>query len=244
MAKKYYWLKLQKDFFKRHDIRIIEDMPNGKDYILFYMKLLVESISHEGELRFSDTIPYNEQMLSTITHTNIDIVRSAINIFSELHLMELMDNGTIFMSEVSQMMGTETEWAEKKRLYRESKEGQKKTLSDKSKRLELEKELDIEKDIVTTAKKPKSDLLNHFEKVWELYPNKKGKGSIEKSNAKLKVIYSKTLEEWKILIDRYNRTVKDKQFLMHGSTFFNTGYIDYLDENYQEAQLDKSKKEN
>ena len=244
MAKKYYWLKLQKDFFKRHDIRIIEDMPNGKDYILFYMKLLVESISHEGELRFSDTIPYNEQMLSTITHTNIDIVRSAINIFSELHLMELMDNGTIFMSEVSQMMGTETEWAEKKRLYRESKEGQKKTLSDKSKRLELEKELDIEKDIVTTAKKPKSDILNHFEKVWELYPNKKGKGSIEKSNAKLKVIYSKTLEEWKILIDRYNRTVKDKQFLMHGSTFFNTGYIDYLDENYQETQLDKSKKEN
>jgi predicted phage replisome organizer len=166
MAKKYYWLKLQKDFFKRHDIRIIEDMPNGKDYILFYMKLLVESISHEGELRFSDTIPYNEQMLSTITHTNIDIVRSAIKIFSELHLMELMDNGTIYMSEVSQMMGTETEWAEKKRLYRESKEGQKRTLSDKSKRLELEKELDIEKDIdINTAKKPAKKKYGEYKHV-------------------------------------------------------------------------------
>ena len=36
---KYYWLKLKRDFFKRHDIRIIEEMPNGKDYILFYLKL-------------------------------------------------------------------------------------------------------------------------------------------------------------------------------------------------------------
>ena len=30
--KRYYWLKLKRDFFKRHDIRIIEEMPNGKDY--------------------------------------------------------------------------------------------------------------------------------------------------------------------------------------------------------------------
>ena len=29
--KRFYWLKLKKDFFKRHDIRIIEAMPNGKD---------------------------------------------------------------------------------------------------------------------------------------------------------------------------------------------------------------------
>ena len=78
--KKYYWLKLKNDFFKRHDIKIIEDMPNGKDYILFYLKLLVESVGHEGELRFSETIPYNENMLSTITNTNIDVVRSAIKI--------------------------------------------------------------------------------------------------------------------------------------------------------------------
>ena len=45
-TKKYYWLKLKRDFFKRHDIRIIEEMPNGKDYILFYNKLLLESIDH------------------------------------------------------------------------------------------------------------------------------------------------------------------------------------------------------
>ena len=39
---RYYWLKLKRDFFKRHDIRVIEDMPNGKEYVLFYLKLMVE----------------------------------------------------------------------------------------------------------------------------------------------------------------------------------------------------------
>ena len=82
--KKYYWLKLKKRFFKRHDIKIVEDMDNGKDYILFYLKLLCESVDHEGSLRFSDSIPYNEKMLASITSTNIDIVRSAMKVFCEL----------------------------------------------------------------------------------------------------------------------------------------------------------------
>ena len=114
--KKYYWLKLKRDFFKRHDIRIIEEMPNGKEYLLFYLKLLVESIDHEGSLRFSDTIPYNEQMLSVITNTNVDIVRSAMKLFADgLHLIEIKDDQTIYMEEVEKMIGSETKWAEYKR---------------------------------------------------------------------------------------------------------------------------------
>lgn len=118
MAGKYYWLKLKRDFFKRHDIQIIEAMPNGKDYILFYLKLLCESVDHEGNLRFSDEIPYNAEMLATITGTNVDVVRSAIQIFTQLHMMEIMDDGTFYMSEVEKMLGSETQWAEKKRRQR------------------------------------------------------------------------------------------------------------------------------
>ena len=116
--KKYFWLKLKRDFFKRHDIRIIESMPNGKDYILFYLKLLCESVDHDGNLRFSDSIPYSEDMLSTITNTNIDIVRSAIKVFTELNMMEILDDGTYFMNEVNKMIGCETEWAIRKRKQR------------------------------------------------------------------------------------------------------------------------------
>lgn len=151
MAKKYYWLKLKQDFFKQHNIRIIEEMENGKDYILFYLKLLVESISHQGHLRFSDTIPYNDKMLATITNTNVDIVRNAIKVFNELNLMEILDDGTIYMTETQKMIGNETDWASKKREYRARLQEQKKdnvlTMSDKSKTksidIELEKDIDI-----------------------------------------------------------------------------------------------------
>lgn len=104
--KKYYWLKLKRDFFKRHDIRIVEELPNGKEYLLFYLKLLVESIDHEGALRFSDTVPYNEQMLSVITNTNIDIVRASMKLFTELKMMEVLDDATIYMAEVNTMIGS------------------------------------------------------------------------------------------------------------------------------------------
>lgn len=117
-VKKYYWLKLQKDFFKRHDIRIIETMPNGKDYIIFYLKLLTESISHEGKLRFNDFVPYNEEMLAVITNTNVDIVKMAIKLFQQLNLMQILDDQTIYMIETKKMVGAETEWAKKKREYK------------------------------------------------------------------------------------------------------------------------------
>lgn len=120
---RYYWLKLQKDFFKRHDIQIVESMPNGKDYILFYLKLLCESLSHEGNLRFSDEIPYSEEMLSTITNTNVDTVRSAIKIFVQLGMMEILDDGTLFMAEVQKMVGSaaNNSNANRQRAFRERK---------------------------------------------------------------------------------------------------------------------------
>ena len=126
-SKKFYWLKLKRDFFKRHDIRIVEDMPNGKDYILFYLKMLVESVDHEGQLRFSDTIPYNEQMLATITNTNIDIVRAAMKIFTNLEMIEIIDDGTIYMSEVSKMIGSaaDNDNARRQQRFRDRKKAEK-----------------------------------------------------------------------------------------------------------------------
>lgn len=113
-----YWMKLKRDFFKRHDIQVIEAMPNGKDYVLFYLKLLCESLDHEGNLRFSDTIPYNEEMLSAITHTNVDIVRGAMKVLISLGLVELFDDKTIYMSEVEKFIGSESDSAERVRKHR------------------------------------------------------------------------------------------------------------------------------
>lgn len=131
-SKKYYWLKLNKDFFKRHDIKIVESMPNGKDYILFYLKLLCESTSHNGELRFSETIPYNEDMLATITSTNVDVVRQAIKVFRELDMIDLFDDGTLYMTEVAKMIGSETKQTFRKREAKKLKLDTQKMLPEKT----------------------------------------------------------------------------------------------------------------
>lgn len=160
--KKYYWLKLKRDFFKRHDIRIVEELPNGKEYLLFYLKLLVESIDHEGALRFSDTVPYNEQMLAVITNTNIDIVRASMKLFTELKMMEVLDDATIYMAEVNTMIGSavDNDGANRVRRFREKKKQealpsvtgalqnvtQSVTKDNESKSIEKDIELDREKE--------------------------------------------------------------------------------------------------
>lgn len=148
--KKYYWLKLKRDFFKRHDVRIIEQMPNGKDYILFYLKLLLESIDHEGALRFNETIPYNEQMLSVITDTNVDIVKAAMNLFVELGMVEILEDSTIYMNEVQRLIGSESAVAERVRKHRENRKllqcNTNETKGNTEIDIEIDKEIDIDKE--------------------------------------------------------------------------------------------------
>lgn len=212
MSGKYYWLKLKKDFFKRHDIRIIEAMPNGKDYILFYLKLLVESVDHEGALRFSDTIPYNDEMLATITNTNVDIVRSALKVFTELKMIDVLDDSTIYMNEVSKMIGSaaDNDNAIRQQRFRD-KQKEKSAVLDSSvtknnasvtecvtnnnesksieKDIEIDKEKDIDKQLslvpqpALISKEEHIELL--FKEFWNAYPRKDDK---KRAWAKFKAI--------------------------------------------------------
>jgi len=75
-----------------------------------------------------------------------------------------------------------------------------------------------------------------FEKAWELYPKKEGKGSV--SDSQKNEIY-KLGEEFIRCIERYiaAKAGKEPQFIKMGSTFFNSGYVDYLDKNYSQQAL-------
>jgi predicted phage replisome organizer len=82
---------------------------------------MLESIDHNGELRFSEEIPYSNEMLASITHISPDIVDSAMKVLSDLRLIRIDDEGTIIIDKVSSMVGFETECAKKQREYREQK---------------------------------------------------------------------------------------------------------------------------
>ena len=113
-----YWLKLEKNFLQSKYIKIIKNMPNGHEYILFYLALMLESVDCVGHLRFTDLVAYNEQMLSALTDVNIDVVRSAMKIFKELGMVTILEDGTIFMPDVPKLTGKECDSAERVRLFR------------------------------------------------------------------------------------------------------------------------------
>ena len=225
---RYYWLKLRRDFFKRHDIQIVESMPNGKDYVLFYLKLLVESIDHEGALRFSDTIPYNEQMLSVITGTNIDVVRAAMSVFGELGMMEILDDSTIFMRETQALTGSETKWAEKKRAYRAKKdivpELSPPCLPDVRQEIETEKEKESEID-----KEIYSDIVSHLnQRAGTQY-----KATSKKTQTLIKARLNEgfTLDDFKTVIDNMcAEWIGDAkmQAYLRPETLFGTKFESYL----------------
>lgn len=148
---RYYWLKLPTDFFKRHDIKILESLPNGKDYVLFYLKLMLESVDHEGALRFSDFIPYNENMLSAVTNTNVDTVRGAVEVLKSFGMLEMWDDKTIYLKQVAELLGSETYAAKRKRSQR-SDELPGDNVPRLSPECPQEIEIDIEKEIDTDIK--------------------------------------------------------------------------------------------
>ena len=122
--KKYYWLKLQKNFFKRHDVKIIKAMDNGLQHVHNYLQLMLESIDHEGTLRFSDELPYTVSMLAAVIDEDKDTLEKTFEILKSFRLLEIWDDGTIFLTKIPEMLGCESEAAERVRKYREKKQSE------------------------------------------------------------------------------------------------------------------------
>lgn len=103
------------------------------------------------------------------------------------------------------------------------------------------KNKDKEKDInKNTMCKSEADAL--FERVWKLYPQKRGKGKV--SDANKRRLLDIGFDELSRAIDRYKAdlALDDWRKPQNGSTFFNSGYIDYLDDNYERPERIQSEK--
>ncbi|SNR95976.1 protein of unknown function [Anaerovirgula multivorans] len=84
------------------------------------------------------------------------------------------------------------------------------------------------------SKENKSKYTNTFEHLWSLYPRKKGKGQV--SDTKKKELHEIGIEHLERCISRFKQDMMREnrpiEKYPYGSTFFNSGYVDYLDENY------------
>ena len=100
-GKIYYWLKLENDFFEDDTIAWIEEQENGKDYIIFYLKLILKSLQGDGYLiRYvgEKLIPYDIKALAKLTNTSPDTVAVAMKLFIEIGLISRLGSGEIYFN--------------------------------------------------------------------------------------------------------------------------------------------------
>lgn len=148
--KKYYWLKLKEDFFEEDAISWIEEQENGKDYCLFYLKLCLKSLKTNGLLIRnvgSMLVPYDIKTLARVTNTETDTVRVAMELFKRIGLVQILENGEIYIAELQNMVGSETKWAEKKRLQRQKKDNVPGLSGQSPIEIEIETETETETEI-------------------------------------------------------------------------------------------------
>lgn len=116
--RKYYYLKLRENFFEREEIVILESMPDGFLYSNILMKLYLRSLKDAGRLMFKSLIPYTPDVLATLTRHPVGIVEKAVEIYKQLGLVEVLDNGAMFMLDVENFVGMSSTEADRVRAYR------------------------------------------------------------------------------------------------------------------------------
>ena len=116
--RKYYYLKLKENYFDDDSIVLLESMQDGVLYSNILLKLYLKSLKHGGRLQLDENIPYTAQMIATITRQQIGTVERALQIFLKLGLVEVLNSGTFYMSNIELLIGQSSTEAERKRAAR------------------------------------------------------------------------------------------------------------------------------
>lgn len=121
--KKYYWIKLKTNFFDLPTIDWIMSQNNGCEYIVLYQMLCLKTANTDGKLvsQIGEMlIPYDVEKIARDTkYFSNDTIRVALELFKSLGLIYVSDDNTMTISNYDEMVGCESQWAEKKRLYRQ-----------------------------------------------------------------------------------------------------------------------------
>jgi len=229
--KRYYWLKLKEDFFRDRKIKKLRKIAGGDTFVIIYLKLQLLSLSKSGFIVFEGLENKFAEEMALELDEDIENVEVTINY--------LIMNGLLVNSEIpneyelpqtQKLIGSEGQSAERVRKFREKQ------------KLTLEGGKPDEKE---TKKDIEAKIDESFEEVWTLYPNKQGKKQVNKK-AKKRIYENK--EEMIRCVKRYIEHKKSQKngmdFLLNGSTFFNTRYFDYTDKIYKDTMSHVNNRKN
>ena len=152
----YYYLKLRDNFFDSDSMILMENMKDGYLYSNILLKLYLKSLKDGGRLMLNGHIPYNSQMIASITRHQVGTVEKALQVFEELGLVEVLDSGAIYMLDIQNFIGESSSEADRMRAYRKRIDTEKQAghMSNICNNIcpdkcapEIEKEIDIEIDL-------------------------------------------------------------------------------------------------
>jgi len=159
---KFYWLQLKEDFFEDDAIQWLEEQkPNGRDYAYFYLKLCLKSLKSNGVLIRkvgNILIPYDNKKLAELTRMDFDTVTVAMELLKQIGLVQILENGEIYINQLENLIGSKSIGAFKKQQQR-LLGGQR---ADKCPP-KIEIELEIEKEIDADANKKNAEIIKSYE---------------------------------------------------------------------------------
>lgn len=248
-TKRFYWIKLKTNFFSREDIDFLLSQKNGAEYVVLYQMLCLSTANNNGRLESKIgevLVPYNaEKIVRDCKYFDIDTVNVAMALYKKLGLIyEEAQDGVLRIADYYELVGSEsaTRDAIKKREYRlkqkkdllEDNKGTKCPTEYRDKSLEYrdirdidnrDKSLDNNIPSLPEPKKEAEKVFNdEFDKLWQYYPNKKGK-----EEARKKYIIARkngtTYEQIASGLKNYINYIKEEnipeKYIKHGSTWFN-----------------------
>lgn len=240
------WIKMATNLPDSRKLKQIRKLPDGDSIALLWVFLmcLAGKVNENGLIYFTPEIPYTDEMLAEEFNMEINTIRLGLQTFQKFGMIEIV-NDIICLSSWEKWQSTDrlSEIREYNRIAKQKSRAKQKLLqavNDKSmtsqccQGTDIEEDKEEDKDNNIVQKHPsKSEINDLFEYLWSLYPNKKGKGQV--SDSKKKELFAIGKDEMQRAINRYQTDLKkdaDWRKPQNGSTFFNSGFVDYLDANY------------
>lgn len=126
---KYYYMRLKDDYFASEEQLTLETLPDGYLYSNILLKLYLLSLKSNGRLMVNNCIPYSAEMIARATGHQVSVVSQALMAFEKLGLIEVLDNGAIYMLALQGFIGASSSEADRKRIQDQHIRAEKKSLA-------------------------------------------------------------------------------------------------------------------
>ena len=139
--KRFYWLKLQDNFFKNARIKKLRKIAGGETYVIIYLELMLMTLKENGLFIYEGIEETIEEEIALKLDENIDNVKILWSYLIANQMVEEKENGDILLVEAKQNIGSETY----NNIYKKNKKLE--YFQSISNQFPIEKDIEVEKDI-------------------------------------------------------------------------------------------------